>query len=73
MSDVDLFTDYDSDSDCDRRKLSVKKKRRVKKKARQKYRRRQKSFCKDLVEELDGSSNAIIKKGNSIFPSWFRF
>ncbi len=65
--------DADSNSDCAGRKLSVKKKRRVKKKAKQKYRRRTKSFMKDIVEEHDGSSNSIIKEGNCLFPSWFRF
>ena len=73
MSDADLSLDDDTDSSCDRRKLSVKKKRILKRREKQKYRRRAKSFMKDIVEEHDGSSNSIIKEGNCLFPSWFRF
>ena len=68
------FIDDDTDSDNSRAKqLSIRKKRRLKRREKQKYRRRAKSFMKDIVEEHDGSSNAIIKEGNCLFPSWFRF
>ncbi len=74
MIDDNLSIDDDTDCDCNRTKqLSVRKKRRVKKRERQQYRRRTKSFMKDIVEENDGSSNKIIKEGNCLFPSWFRF
>jgi len=65
--------DAHTDNNSDRTKLSIRRKRRLKRREKQKYRRRAKSFMKDIVEEHDGSSNAIIKEGNCLFPSWFRF
>lgn len=65
--------DAHTDNNSDRTKLSIRRKRRLKRREKQKYRRRAKSFMKDIVEEHDGSSNSIIKEGNCLFPSWFRF
>ncbi len=68
LSSDDEWTDVSDDEK--HKKYSHKKLRRVKKRQRQKYRRRAKSFCKDLVEDIDGNTNII--KDNSVFPSWFR-
>ncbi len=68
LSSEDEWSEVSSDEK--HKGYSHKKLRRVKKRQRQKYRRRAKSFCKDLIENIDG--NAELIKDNSVFPSWFR-
>lgn len=68
LSSDDEWSDVSDDEK--HKNYSHKKLRRVKKKQRQKYRRRAKSFCKDLIEDIDGDTTVI--KDNSVFPSWFR-